>query len=153
MDISLICQRTLDTGYCYEILTNKQIAKCISEDGATLENLDIDVIKDYWVEFIDGDIEIGVAQFKQVFNRCYEAHIHVLHEHRKEYTEKVGIKLWKWVEDNLKKGTVVTKVPTLYPNVREFLLKFKFEETGILKNAWRKNSKQHDMWIFSRGID
>ena len=149
---NVVCRRTYDVGYCYDILTNKEIFNCISEDTATLDSLNIDVMKDYWLEIVDFGVDIGVFQLKQTFNKCWEAHIHILPEHREEYTEEAGQKIWSWVEDNLKEGLIVTNVPKLYPNVREFLLRFGFEDSGCLKNAWFKNGQQHDMWILTRSI-
>ena len=145
-------ERTLDTGYCYEVLTNKHIFDCISEDESTIESLKIDVIKDYWLEITNEGIDIGVFQMKQVFAKCYEAHIHILPEHRRDYTNEAGKLILKWIKDNLKQCLIVTKVPALYPNVKEFLLRNGFEQTGLLPNAWNKHNKQHDMWILTRGV-
>lgn len=149
---NVVCRRTYDVGFCYDVLTNKEIFECISEDGATVDSLNIDVVKDYWLEIVDCGVDIGVFQLKQTFNKCWEAHIHILPQHREKYTQDAGDKIWSWVEDNLKEGLIVTNVPKLYPNVREFLLKFGFEDSGCLKNAWFKNGQQHDMWILTRGI-
>ena len=44
----MIVQRTLDVGACLTILTNPEIFDLISEDGATFNDLDVDVIKHYW---------------------------------------------------------------------------------------------------------
>lgn len=151
--MTLIVQRTLDVGICLAVLTNPKIFDAISEDGATIEDLKVDVIKDYWLSIIDGDLEIGVVQFKQIFNKCYDSHIHILPEFRKEYTEKSGKLIWKWIEQHLKGCLLYTNVPVFCPNVKEFLIGFGFKETGYLKKAWLKNGKQNDMWILTRSVN
>jgi hypothetical protein len=152
LDISLKVERTLDTGYCYEVLTNKHIFDCVTEDGATVESFNVDVIKDYWLEITDKDIDIGVFQMKQMLAKCYEAHIHILPEYRKDYADGAGELILKWIKDNIKECLLVTRVPALFPNVKDFLLRHGFEQTGVLPNAHCKNGKQHDMWILTRGI-
>ena len=144
--------RTLDVGYCLSIITNSEIFNAISEDGMTIEKLKVDVIHDYWCEFIDGDIDIGVFQLKQMFNKTWDAHIHILPEHRKKYTQQAGGVMWKWIEDNLSGHLIYTTVPVFCPNVVRFLKGFDFKDSGILKNAWFKNGKQHDMTILTREV-
>ena len=105
------------------------------------------------MEFVDCGVDIGVARFKPIFSGCWDAHIHILPEHREKYSKEVGIKLWEWVEKNLVSGLIYTNIPVTCPNVRDYLLSFGFEDSGKLKNAWLKNGKRHDMWIVTRGIN
>lgn len=150
--MSLTVIRTLDVGYCLKVLTRPEIMATISEDGATEKHLKVDVINDYWVEFLDGDIELGVAQFTPIFKDCYIAHIQVLPEHRKEYTQKIGPALWGWIEDNLKDSLIITHVPVLYQNVKNFLLANDFKEVGTLEKAFLKEGKKQDMWVMQRRV-
>jgi len=144
------CLRTLDVGFCLDILTNEDIFDAISEDGATVDDLNIDVINQLWVRVEADGLGIGVVQFKRIFNQCFDAHIHILPEYRKEHTKESGAKIWQWVEDNLKGCLIYTNVPVFCPNVREFLIGFGFKETGYLDKAWSKNGKQNDMWILTK---
>jgi hypothetical protein len=151
MDINMITvQRTLDVGYCLKILTNPAIKSTIKEDGATNADLNIDVLNDYWVEFLDGDKELGVAFFHPIFGSCCEAHIHVLPEFRKEYSIEIGKSLWNWVENNLKDSLIVCNVPAIYPNVKSFLLTNDFKEVGTLDGAFLKDGKKQDVWIMQK---
>lgn len=146
------CRRTYDVGFCFDILTNKAIFESISEDGANLSSLNVDVVKDYWLEITVDGLDIGVVQFKPIFNQCWDAHIHILPEHR-EHSREAGRKIWEWVEENLKSGLVYTNVPVFCPNVRKFLQDNEFEDSGYLKNAWLKKGELNDMWIMTKGIN
>ena len=146
-------RRTLDVGICLDILTNKDIFDSISEDDATIEHLKVDVIKDYWLSITDGDLEIGVVQFKQMFNKCFDAHIHILPKYRKDYSIAAGHKIWDWVQEYLSGCLLYTNVPVFCPNVKEWLMHFKFKETGYLEKAWLKDGKQNDMWIMTRSVN
>ena len=150
--LSIIARRTLDTGNCLDILLNEEIFNAISEDDATINDLRVDVINDYWVDLVDGEIIIGVAQFKAMFNKCYDAHIHILPEHRKKHSLAAGDALIKWCEDNIKGSLLFTTIPEFCPNVVEFLLAFDFQESGLLVGAWKKNGKQNNMKILTRSI-
>ena len=145
-------ERTLDVGICLDILLNESIFNAISEDGATVEHLDIDVIKDYWLK-IESDLEvIGVVQFKSMFNKCYDSHIHILPSHRKHYSIPAGEEIIKWCEENISGSLLYTNVPAFCENVKMFLLKFGFSERGTLPNAWKKNGEMNDMTILTRGV-
>jgi hypothetical protein len=137
-------------GYCYDILTHDEIAATIREDGARIEDLKVDVVGDCWVKFVDGDKQLGVAFFHPIYSGCFDAHIHVLPEFRKEYTKEIGLQLWQWVEENLPDSLIVTHVPKLYENVRRFLLMNEFKEVGTLEKAFLKEGKKQDMWIMSK---
>jgi RimJ/RimL family protein N-acetyltransferase len=145
-------ERTLNTGLCLEVLMNKEIYDSISEDGGDINNIKIDVIEEYWVDVYVNNKTIGVAQFKQMFNKCWDCHIHILPEFRKEYSKEAGMKLLDWCSENLKGSLLYTNVPVFCPNVIAFLKYFDFKEIGLLKGAWKKNGVQNDMMILTRSI-
>ncbi len=149
-NLRLTIQRTLDVGYCLKVLMKPEISATIKEDGATANDLNIDVINDIWVEFLDGDKELGVAFFHPIYSGCFDAHIHVLPEFRKEYSKEIGVQLWAWVEDNLKDSLVITHVPVLYENVKNFLLSNDFKEVGTLEKAFMKEGKKQDVWLMQK---
>lgn len=149
----MIVQRTLDTGFVISVLTNETILDAISEDNFQVANLKVDVIQDYWLEITDSDIDIGVVQFKSMFNKCFDAHIHILPEYRRDYSVEAGGKIWEWVEENLNGCLIYANIPLFCPNVKDFLLNCEFVESGYLEKAWTKNGKQHDMWILTRRVE
>ena len=153
MDFSLIkAKRTLNTGLCLEILMDSQIFDAISEDGATVNDVRVNIFDEYWVEITNDDVVIGVAQFKPMFNKCFDAHIHILPEYRKTHSLDAGSALIEWCEEHLKGCLLFTTIPEFCPNVVSFLKSFGFKESGKLKGAWKKNGKQNDMTILTRGI-
>ncbi len=149
---SLVAERTLDVGLCLDILTDPKIFDAISEDGMTVESLKIDVINDYWIAVYFDDLLIGVMQLKQMFNKCFDAHIHILSNYRKKHTQSASKVLWDWIVKHLKGSLIYTTIPVFCPNVRDFLLNIGFEESGYLRKAWLKHGKQNDMWILTRVV-
>ncbi len=153
MDTSLIkAKRTLNTGLCLEVLMDSQIFDSISEDGATVNDVRVDIFDEYWVELTNGDDVIGVAQFKPMFNKCFDSHIHILPQYRREHSLDAGSALIEWCKEHLEGCLLFTTVPEFCPNVVSFLKEFDFEETGLLKGAWKKNGKQNDMTILTRSL-
>lgn len=144
--------RTANTGLCLDILTNSEIFDAISEDGATLESLRVDIFDEYWVQLTNGADVIGVAQFKPMFNKCFDAHIHILPEHRKGYSLDAGSALIEWCKEHLAGCLLFTTIPEFCPNVVNYLKAFDFKESGTLKGAWKKNGKQNDMTILTRSV-
>jgi len=152
MGVGMIAQRTLDVGLCLEVLTEPKIFDAISEDGATINDLRVDVFDEYWIEIIDGDLVIGVAQFKPMFNKCFDSHIHIMPEYRKKHSINAGKALINWCKENLKGCLLFTTIPEFCPNVVSFLMAFEFKESGQLKKAWKKGGKQNDMTILTRSV-
>ena len=150
LNTDLIASRTLDVGYVLSILSNAEILDAISEDGFKIEMLKVDVIGDYWVELIDGNLEIGVAQFKPIFNKTYDCHIHILPQYRKKYSQDAGTKLLEWSSEHLKDSLLYTTVPVFCENVKRFLLSFGFKESGLLDKAWLKNGVLNDVSILTK---
>ena len=148
----MIAKRTLDVGLCLDILTNETVFEAISEDDATFENLKVNVLDDYWVSMEINNVIVGVAQFKQMFNKCFDCHIHILPEHRKQHSMNAGSALLTWCKDNLAGCLLFTTIPEFCPNVVAFLKAFDFKESGTLEKAWKKNGKQNNMTILTRRI-
>ena len=148
----MIVYRTLDVGLCLEVLTDSYIFDCISEDTATIEDLKIDVITDYWLSIEVEDQVIGVVQFKRMFKNCFDSHIHILRQYRKGHSISAGKAILEWCNDNISGSLLYTNVPDFCPNVKRFLLSFGFTEQGVLPNAWCKNGKMNDMTILTKEI-
>ena len=147
----MIVERTLDVGICLDVLTDKDIFESISEDTATHDNLIVDVMNDYWLK-IESDQEIiGVVKFKQMFNKCWDCHIHILPKHR-NHSSEAGRSILIWCKENLHGSLLYANVPEFCPNVKSFLIKFGFTEQGILPRAWYKNGRQNDVIILTREV-
>ena len=145
----MIASRTLNVGLVIEVLTDEQIFAATNEDGAKEVNLKIDVINEFYVTLYEESELVGMANFKSKTLNMYDCHINILPEQRK-YSMEAGHALLEWCSDNLKGCLLYTNVPSCCDNVKQFLLKFGFEQSGILKNAWLKDGKRHDLNILTR---
>jgi len=141
--------RTLDVGLCLSVLTMPDIFDSISEDGATFNDLKVDVVDQYWLSVFDKGLLLGVVQFKPTTSSCYESHIHIIKKHRKKYAKEAGEAILKWCKDNLK-GTLYAHTPSYCENVIKFLRSFHFQDTGLMPSAWKKNGKLNDLIILTR---
>ena len=147
----MIVKRTLDAGLILDVITDPYIFNGISEDSATFNDLEVDVIKDTWLSIIEDGVVIGCVQFNQKFSKCYDAHIHILKEHR-GHSKEAGNKIIEWLNDNMNGITIFANVPDFCMNVIRFLESFDFEQTGLIKKAWLKHDKLNDMLILTRSI-
>ena len=145
----MIVSRTLNVGLIIEVLTDEQIFDATNEDGAQHTDLKIDVINEYWVSMFADDELVGVANFKGKTKNMYDCHINILPEQR-NHSLAAGDALLGWCSDNIKGCLLYTNVPGCCDNVRQFLLKFGFSQSGKLENAWLKDGKQHDLNILTR---
>jgi len=150
--MTLTIQRTLDVGLCMGVLDDPIIYDAISEDGFTEADKKIDVINDIWLRLDDGDTNIGVVYFQPKFSHCYDAHIQILPQHRRDYTQKSGEIILQWCKDNLKGCLIYTNVPAFCESVALFLLSFGFEESGRLKKAYKKRGELHDLIILTKNM-
>ena len=145
-------KRTLDVGLCLCILTDEKIFNSISEDTATFESLKIDVINDTWLSIHTENEIIGCVQLKPKYNKCYESHIHILSEYRKEHSKDSGYKILEWCTEYLKGSLLYTEVPEFCNNVINYLKFFEFKTIGIMENAFFKNGRQNNMIIMTREV-
>ena len=150
--MTVTAERTLHVGEILDVLTNDIIFDSISEDGATFNDLRINVIDDYWVDLRVDGVLIGVTQFKPIFNKCYDAHIHILPKHRKLHSLNAGKALIEWCGENIGGCILYTTIPAFCKNVVNFLKVFDFNITGEIPLAWKKNGKQNDMIILTRSV-
>ena len=148
----IIADRTLNVGDCLTVLTDSEIFNAISEDNATINDLRVDVFDQYWVDLKSDGVLIGVAQFKPMFNKCFDCHIHILPKYRKDHSLNAGQSLIDWCKQNLSGCLLLATIPEFCPNVVTFLKGFDFKDSGTLKGAWKKNGKQHDMTILTRSL-
>lgn len=145
-------ERTLNIGICMSVIRDPDIFEEISEDGADVREIEFDVVKNIWLSITHESRVIGILVFKQMFNKTFDTHIHILHKYR-HLSREAGKALIEWMQENMAKSLILTMVPVICGNVKNFLLEFDFKQVGILEKAWKKNGKQNDMWILTRFID
>jgi hypothetical protein len=149
VDISLIIEKIFDAKKCLDILTDDHIFDSISEDGATFEDLKVDVINHCWLGIYEGLDLIGVFLLRPLYSECFDVHIHILKEYRK-YWKSAGAAIIEWCKENIPGKTLHTNVPVFCKNVRYFVLSLGFKEAGVIPVVWKKNGKMNDMSIFTR---
>ena len=144
----MLVNRSLNTGLMLAIVHDDQIFDAISEDNAN--PVKVNVIDDIWLEVENDKNIIGCVQLVQKTSKSYEAHIHILPEHR-DYSLQAGEQIWFWITQNLS-GTIYSTVPFFCKSVISFLEKFDFQKTGKILKAWTKNKERHDLIIMSREV-
>ena len=148
--MTVVCERTMDVGVILDVLLDENILDAISEDNFDIESFNFNVIHDQWLHLSDNSTTIGVVQFKQMFAQCWDAHIHILPEHRERYAKESGSLIWDWCIENLNGSLIYTNVPVFCESVKNYLLNYGFKQAGTLAKAWTKNGSQHDMWILTK---
>ena len=141
-------ERIFDVKKCLDILTDEHIFDAITEEGATIEDLKVDVINHYWLGIYEGTILIGVLLLRPIYSECYDIHIHILKEHRK-HGKRAGVSVIEWCNRNMPSKTLHTNVPVFCKNVRYFVLSLGFKEVGVIPSVWNKHGKMNDMSIFT----
>jgi len=141
-------ERIFDVKKCLDILTDEHIFDAITEEGAIIEDLKVDVINHYWLGIYEGTILIGVLLLRPIYSECYDIHIHILKEHRK-HGKRAGVAVIEWCNRNMPSKTLHTNVPVFCKNVRYFVLSLGFKEVGVIPSVWKKHGKMNDMSIFT----
>lgn len=145
----MIVERIFDVKKCLDILTDEHIFDSITEDGATIEDLKVDVLNHYWLGIYEGVSLIGVLLLRPLYSECYDIHIHILKEHRK-CGKRAGIAILEWCSQHIPNKTLHTNIPVFCKNVRYFVLSLGFKEAGVIPNVWKKGGKMNNMSIFTR---
>ncbi len=147
----MIVQRIFDVKKCLDILTDVDMFDSISEDGATFDDLTVDVINNYWLGIYEGLNFIGVLLLKPIFSECFDIHIHILKKYRK-HCKIAGLAIIKWCKENIPNKTLHTNIPVFCKNVRWFVLSLGFKKAGVIPKVWKKNGIMNDMSIFTRTV-
>jgi RimJ/RimL family protein N-acetyltransferase len=131
------------------VMTHPDIYDCICEDGGPNS--------DGWNPddslYLSGYAEnklIGVVNVHQRGKVLAQAHIQVLPEHRKRYSDLFMRECLNWFFDEYEMRVMV-EIPEIYPNVIAFVERHGFKEDGRIPQSYVKNSKICDTVILSRG--
>jgi len=144
-------ERIFDVKKCLDILTDVHMFDSISEDGATFDDLKVDVINNYWLGIYEGVTLIGVLLLRPIYSECFDIHIHILKEYRK-HGKRAGVAIIKWCNKNIPNKTLHTNIPVFCKNVRYFVVSLGFKEAGVIPNVWKKHGKMNNMSIFTRTV-
>lgn len=93
----------------------------------------------------DGHL-IGVYRLHWITGVTLQGHAHILKEYRKKYSVDSCRAVMRWVLENVRRcHKVDCAVPSVYPNVRQFLVACGFTEEGTSRKAFKLNNQLHDL--------
>jgi hypothetical protein len=144
LDISLKVERTLDTGLIKDVVSKMWDNVC--EDGHSFDEWDPEPESCAWLTVG----ECGLYSLHATNKTTLEMHAFIKPEHRKEYSDESGKAILKWIliESPAQYKKIITQVPKLYPNVKNFCLRHGFVLEGINRLSHQKNGELVDQWMF-----
>lgn len=96
---------------------------------------------------VDGEL-IGLYRLHWIGGIVLQGHAHILKEYRKEHSVNSCKEIMKWVLTNTPRcKKVACFVPSVYPNVRQFLAACGFTVEGTLRNSFALHGQLHDQCI------
>ncbi len=102
---------------------------------------------------VDGDL-IGIYRLHWVTGVTLQGHAHILKKYRKEHSILSCKTVMRWVLDHLATCKKVDcLVPSVYPNVRQFLVACGFTEEGVSRSSFLLNGQLHDRHLLGITID
>ncbi len=140
-------ERTKDKELIKKIMFTKGLWETASEDGITKEEFDPDVENDVWLVFFTSDKIIGCYLVEPKNSVMIEVHPNIIPKYRKKYTKETGIVFFKWVLSDKRIKKLISYIPVIYPNVRDFCLDFGLKHEGINRLSTIKNGELHDQWM------
>lgn len=144
MDSVLSVERTFDKKHIKNVVA--QMWDCVCEDGHPIDEWEPEVEASCWIDVNSW----GVYSFDAVNKTTLEMHAFIKPDCRKKHSDESGKLILKWVLDEspAQYKKIITEVPTIHPNVREFCLRHGFQEEGINRLSHQKNGVLYDQWRF-----
>ena len=145
----LAAGRTYDRQLIERVLSTPCIAEAISEDGAEVSEMAIEVQGELWVNVWDrlGNT-VAIYNLHMHNSVTVEIHAHVLPEYRKEHSYATGMVVLAWFRDNypdFKK--IIAQIPANCGNVVSFIERFGFRQEGVNRLSYLKNGVLMDqLW-------
>jgi len=91
---------------------------------------------------------IGIYYLHWLNGATLQGHAHILKEFRREYSIKSCHSVMTWLLEKIHRcKKVACFVPSVYPNVKQFLAVCGLKEEGILRKSFALNGQLHDQWI------
>lgn len=142
-------ERSWDKNLIRSILVDDRIWKTIAEDGEKSGLFEVDLEKNIFLAINRMDVCIGIYILHAFNGSTLEIHANILPEYRKDFATESGEKMLVWFKDNgpEKYQKLIAMIPALYPHVYHFTLNRGFKDEGLLKKAYRKKGKLHDIHI------
>ena len=148
----MICtiEPTQDFEQITSILTDNEMWPRISEDG---QNKDEFIVSEnagflwFGVFAEDGEM-VGVFFFHYLNLSTFQAHIHILEKHRKDYAKCSIIGMLEYFVHKIshRVNKIVLEIPVIYPDVYHFTKKYGFYDEGVNKDSIYKGGKFVDQY-------
>jgi len=144
----VIINRTFDTGLIKSIMF--ELWEDVAEDDQSKSDYEPDVRSELWLSVGDGSEVFGVYRLHVITGSCLQVHIQIKRDHRKGKSLEIQKAVNKWWLDNLPSSyqKLVSEVPVIYSNVRDFILNNGWCIEGINRQSIKKKGQLVDMWRF-----
>ena len=140
-------ERTKDKELIKKIVFTDGLWETVREDNVSKEGFDPDVENDVWLVVFTSNKIIGCYIVEAKNSVMIEAHPCIIPKYRKEYTRDAGIVFFKWIMSDERIKKLTSYIPVIYPNVRDFCLRFGLRHEGINRSSTIKNGEIHDQWM------
>lgn len=129
-----VCERLFDIGTV--VNTMNTMWDAVSEDGAPPYKPDL--INELWIGIYMGGFYIGMFRLHQLTSVCWQGHIFILPEFRKQ-SDGIGKAMKRWIVENVDAKKVIAEIPECFPNVVAFLERHGFTKQGFNADSFSKN--------------
>ena len=150
MGDSVELKRCFNENLVKQVLFHKDIWPSISEDGQNMSTFMIDFVSNCFLKVVTDKGDLAGFYVLHPFNgSTLQIHANILPSFREKYAKLSGTAVLKWIKDKSppQYHKVIALIPEIYENVYFFTKSFGFEDEGLLKQAYRKNSKLHDIHV------
>lgn len=146
--------QTFDVALVQSVMMHEDILPTIIDDtwDGTLYQPDIN--GEIFLACVADDELIGMYRLHWITGITLQGHTHILKKYREKWAKASCHAVMRWVLENVRRCKKVDcAVPSVYPNVRHFLVACGFTHEGTSRKAFQLNSKMHDMWWFGITAD
>lgn len=107
-----------------------------------------DIAKDIFLGCIIDDKLIGLYRLHWINGVTLQGHAHILKQFRNKYSQKSCHEIMKWVVEKIHRcKKVACFVPSVYPNVKQFLADCGFTLEGTIRNSFMLDDQLYDQWV------
>ena len=115
----------------------------VSADG--VESYTPDVMGEYWIGLRADNQYVGCYRFHQLTTTTWEGHVHMIPEHRNNYSYACVRPVKLWMLENLEDMEKINvTIPALYKNVISFTESIGFVNEGVDRLSFKKSGVLHD---------
>lgn len=134
------------------ISSNPEIREAIYEDNSD-HNIIPNIIDDYYIGVRLNGYTFSFSQIHSISMTTWQIHPRVLPEYRRKYSRKVAELTLKWCANHIVGlNTIICMVPKCNRDVALYARRVGFDYQGSIPDAWFKNGKLEDLYVFSINV-